>query len=67
MIMSDFRKIVFIAVMLVVCVCLPAQEKPAARPQQLSAEEQALLQRLYQAQTSDDETEFYGAHKAYSN
>ena len=67
MIMSDFRKIVFIAVMLVVCVCLPAQEKPAAQPQQLSAEEQALLQRLYQAQTSDDETEFYGAHKAYSN
>jgi hypothetical protein len=67
MIMSDFRKIVFIAVMLVVCVCLPAQEKPAAQPQQPSAEEQALLQRLYQAQTSDDETEFYGAHKAYSN
>ncbi len=67
MIMSDFRKIVFIAVMLVMCVCLSAQEKPAAKPQQPSEEEQALLQRLYQAQTSDNVTEFYGAHKTYSS
>ncbi len=60
------KKIVFSAVLLAVGVTLAAQQKTADQ-QQPSAQEQALLQRLYQTQTGDNETEFYRAHKAYSS
>ena len=60
------KKIVFSAVLLAVGVTLAAQQKTADQ-QQPSAQEQSLLQRLYQTQTGDNETEFYRAHKAYSS
>ena len=60
------KKIVFSAVLLAVGVTLAAQQKTADQ-QQPSAQEQALLQHLYQTQTGDNETEFYRAHKAYSS
>ncbi len=60
------KKIVCIAVLLAMSLTLIAQQKNAGqKPQQLSPEEQAMLQRVYETQVGGNDAEFYAAHKTY--
>lgn len=64
MIVLDMRKIVFTAVLLAMSLPLVAKQKPAAQPLQPSADEQVMLQRIYQAQSSGSDSDFYEAYEA---
>ena len=60
------KKIIFIAVMLTVSVTLTARQKPADQEKQKPQEqEQAMVQRLYETQTSGSDTDFYEAHQTF--
>ena len=62
------KKIVFIATMLMASITLIARQKPADEKQsQPHAQEQALVQRLYETQASGSATDFYEAHQAFMN
>lgn len=65
MIVLDMRKIVFTAVLLAMSLPLVAKQKPAAQPLQPSADEQVMLQRIYQTQSSGSDSDFYEAYEAY--
>lgn len=65
MIVLNMRKIVFTAVLLAMSLPLVAKQKPAAQPLQPSADEQVMLQRIYQAQSSGSDSDFYEAYEAY--
>ena len=60
------KKIVFIAAILMVSVTLTARQKSADQGKQQSpTQEQALVQRLYETQTSGSDTDFYEAHQTF--
>ena len=62
------RQILFAAVMLMVSVTLSAQQHPSDQEkQQPSEQEQAMAQRIYQAQVSGSDTDFYEAHVTFMN
>lgn len=62
------KKIVFIATMLMASITLIARQKPADEKQsQPHAQEQAMVQRLYEAQASGSDSDFYEAHQAFMN
>ena len=62
------KKIVFIATMLMASITLIARQKPADEKQsQPHAQEQALVQRLYETQASGSDSDFYEAHQAFMN
>ena len=57
--MDLVKKVVLFAVMLGLCVILCAQQQPP------SLQEQQLVQRLYETQMTDSDSDFYDAHAAY--
>lgn len=60
------KKIVFISAILMVSVTLTARQKSADQGKQQSpTQEQALVQRLYETQTSGSDTDFYEAHQTF--
>ena len=62
------RQVLFAAVMLMVSVTLSAQQHPSDQEkQQPSEQEQAMAQRIYQAQVSGSDTDFYEAHVTFMN
>lgn len=62
----EMKKIVFIVTMLVVCVTLAARQKNADQEKlQPSEQEQAMAQRLYEAQIGGNDSDFYEAHGAF--
>ena len=62
------RQVLFAAVMLMVSVTLSAQQHPSDQEkQQPSEQELAMAQRIYQAQVSGSDTDFYEAHVTFMN
>lgn len=60
------KKFLFIAAILTVSVTLTARQKSADQGKQQSpTQEQALVQRLYETQTSGSDTDFYEAHQTF--
>lgn len=61
------KKIVLFVALLVVSVTLAAQQKPTdqEKQQQSSDQEQTMVQRLYEAQMSGNDSDFYEAHHTF--
>ena len=60
------KKIVISVALLVTSITLAAQQKASDQDkQQPSPEEQAIVQRLYETQTSGSDTDFYEAHQTF--
>ena len=61
------KKIVLFVALLVVSVTLAAQQKPTdqEKQQQSSDQEQTMVQRVYEAQMSGNDSDFYEAHQTF--
>lgn len=57
------KKIVFTAVLLAMSIALAAQQTPADKQQ--PSEQEQMIQRLYEAQASGNDSAFYAAHQAF--
>jgi signal transduction histidine kinase len=57
------KKIVFTAVLLAMSITLAAQQTPADKQQ--PSEQEQMIQRLYEAQASGNDSAFYAAHQAF--
>ena len=62
MMVLDVKKIVFSAVLLVMSLPLIAKQKPA-NPQQQPTTQEQMIQRLYEAQVSGNDSAFYAVHQ----
>ncbi len=64
MMVLDIKKIVFTAGLLAMSITFAAQQAPAT--QQQNPTQEKMIQRLYEAQASGNDSAFYAAHQTFT-